>query len=242
MESSESPDSKNVTTISDSQASSSGNDQAIAAQHGNIDEQQLGSDAAMNQPSSSRQSLSNLIANVPNDNVNQQHQQLLNNDLHPRPPINERQQNGPNYQPPEVRPRVTPRWRFEIQKRVPHFHLIFGNQNWIYYNYPRQKVSVRVRVRSPMRPRQQPPVIPNEPPPQVNLCELVITNEQQLPPIQQLNGKRNQVPSTPPPLVSKKEIEPGIFMELYSHEKSNNSLANRRTMYGADRCLVSIKV
>ncbi|KAL4105156.1 hypothetical protein QTP88_020428 [Uroleucon formosanum] len=284
MESSESPDSKNVTTVSHDQASFSGNDQAIAAQHGNIDEQQLGSDAAMNQPCSSQPSPSNEIANVPNDNVNQQHQQPLNNDLHPQPPINERQQNspndnvnqqhqqplnndlhpqppinerqqngpndnvnqqhqqplnndlhpqppinerqqnGPNDQPLQLRLRVPPRGRFVFRKRIPHFHFTFGNRNWT-YNDMSQRVSVREHLQPPIRRRRRP---------QVNTCCRLTMNERQPQPLQHYYNEQNQVPLTPPPLISRREIEPGIFEEIYSH---NNYWSNRHIMLGVERCL-----
>lgn len=270
MESSESPDSKDVTTISHDtgaseianhvessptissygQASSSGNDQAMAApprygdvneqqlQSGDVGEQQPGSDAAMN-PSSNRQALPNQIANVPNYNMNHQHEQLLNNDLNPYDlPMNERQQNGQYDQPGQVMPRRPPLYSRRgmnpapIRPKIPHFHLRFGNQYWTFNDYG-QRVPMRDRPRPPLRHRQRQPV---------NVCHRLLMNERQPTNERQRNGEQNQQPQVnqnPPPLVSRREVEPGIFEEIYSHRRYR---IDRPRMFGADRCAVSIIV
>lgn len=266
MESSESPNSKDVATISHDtgaseivnpvessptisnhgQASSSENDQAMAAQprhddvneqqlqSGNVDEQQPGSDAAIN-PCSSRQALPNQIANMSNYNMNQQ---LLNNDLNPQLPMNERQQNGLYNQPPQVRPRRPP---FNsrrgpnpapIRQKIPHFHFSFGNQYWTFNDFS-QRVPMRDRPRPPLRQRQRQ---------QVNVCHRLLMNERQPTNEPQRNGEQNQPPQARPnlpPLISRREIEPGIFEEIYSHRRFR---MDRPRIFGVDRCAVSIMV
>jgi len=236
MESSESPDSKNGTTIS--QASYSRSDPGIAAEPrlDSYNEQK----SKCNAPCTSQQALANEIRNVPDDNgVNQQHQQLLNNNIHPQLPINEPMlNNGPGNQLPQLprrrrRPPLRRRragGRSIIRQRIPHFHFTFGNQDWT-YNDLSQRIPVRVRLVPAVRNRYRPPV---------NVCHRLMMNERPSMTVQQWDGEQDQGPSTPPPLISRREIEPGIFEELYSHRQ--NYFADKPKMLGVDRCIVSIKV
>ncbi|XP_016659925.1 uncharacterized protein LOC100574563 [Acyrthosiphon pisum] len=262
MEPSESPDSKDVTTISHGtgaseianhvessptilsygQASTSGNDQVMAAQprQGDVNEQQLqsgdvdeqpGSDAAMN-PCSSLQALPNQIANVPNYNMNQQHEQLLNNDFNPQLPMNEHQQNGLYDQPPQIRPRRPPlnsrrgTYPAPIRQKIPHFHFSFGNQYWTFNDFS-QRVPMADRPRPPLRYRLRQPA---------NVCHRLLMNERQPTNEPQRNGEQNQPPQAspnPPPLISRREVEPGIFEEIYSHRRYR---MDRPKMFGVNRC------
>lgn len=267
MESSENPDSNDVTTISHDtgvseianqvessptiyshgQASFSGNDQAMASQprHGDVNEQQLQcedvgeqqyeSGAAMN-PSSNREALPNQIANVPNYNMNQQYEQLLNNDRNPQLPMNE--QNGQYDQPPQVRPRRPPlyyrrgRNPVPIRQKFPHFHLSFGNQNWTFNDFS-GRVPMRDRPLPSLRHRQRHPV---------NICHRLTMNERHPTNEPQRNGEQSQPAQArpnPPPLISRIEIEPGIFEEIYSHR---NYQIDRPRIFGSERCAVSIMV
>ncbi|XP_022164024.1 histone-lysine N-methyltransferase SETD1B-like [Myzus persicae] len=290
---------------SQGQTSSTENDQAMVGQPRNdngdeqqpqpndIDDQQPRSDASANS-ASNQQPPPNQIANVAHC-LEAQQQQLPFNDFNPPIPMNERQLNGPFDRPPQVGPPEPPLNRGReidmdpdpIIRKTPHFHFIFGGQEWT-YNDLDQKVEIRQGQVFPVIEREQlelqlrilpppplrvlpppplrvlpPPPLPELPPPPmiqqhigINECHRLLMNSRRTlafdlprplpsndvtPSIpmngRQLNGLFDQPPylmPALPPLVSRREVEPGIFEEIYSHRAEPY---RARTMFGRPRCM-----
>jgi len=199
-------------------------------QQDNVDEQQpANNDAALN-PDLNQQGPPNQIANVPDGLVAQPQQQLPVNIPNPR--INRPPQNGLFYLPPHIMPippSSIPRVRIPIPPGVvmyktPHFHFRFGDIYWTFNDFS-QRIPTNEYQSSPH------PIVP------LNVCRQLPMRPFQLP-SKNLITQNNQLMANPPPLVSRIEIEPGIFEEFYSHRTPTNSTI----MLKSPRCTVSVIV
>jgi len=203
----------------------------------NVNEQQPGSDVVRN-PCLNQQARPNHIANMIDP------RRLMPHHLNPRLPPNERHQPRQEMQRyPLLRGNAMN--GDQIEYRTPHFHLTIGNRDWTFNDF-RNRLPVRVRQRSPMSERQQPPpappreleLLPLRPHQriQINECHELPMNE--IRPI----TIREPLPSTAMQrrlmLVSRIEIEPGIFREIYSRHPARRM----RKMFGLSRCMVCIIV